>query len=239
MVVELSWIWWWWFPVGWEFFGFAGVVAPGAGAGLVAFEQDEHIAHVVAPLALLDLAPTRLIDPPGLGVDRPLVSNRAAGAGDPQGFLPRPATPARCGCATGGSQLGKQVVSGGGGAIDPPGRAGPDDGAVGNFPGIQVCQRYSPLVMAHSLLTPLSKRRFKLLGSRTPTVGKRRAMRPTIPPPSPSRGHSLRARSSSNRRSVQRPRQQCEQPPCASRWHRRACDGRRRACDGRRRRRAP
>jgi hypothetical protein len=36
-------VWWWWFPVGFEFFGFERVVdpwAPGAGAGLAAFEED-------------------------------------------------------------------------------------------------------------------------------------------------------------------------------------------------------
>jgi hypothetical protein len=51
--------------------------------------------------------------------------------------------------------------------------------------------------------------------------------------------HRLRTRSSSNRRSMQRPRHQCEQCPCASRWHGRPWDGRRWAWDGRLRRRLP
>jgi hypothetical protein len=54
---------------------------------LGAIEEDEHRAHVVAPLAKVDLVLARSIDAPCLGVDWPLVSNLAAGPGNPRCIL--------------------------------------------------------------------------------------------------------------------------------------------------------
>jgi hypothetical protein len=90
----------------------------------------------------------------------------------------------------------------------------------------------------HSLLTPLSKDRssyapnkttnhhFALGGGWRRVCGIRNDRRTRRR--RPAGGHSLRTRSSSNGRSMQRP-QQCEQRPCASKWHRRAWDGQRQA----------
>ena len=86
LVVELVWWWGWWFPVGWEFFGFEWDVdppAPGAGARLFAFELDQHLAHVVAPFAVGELLFACVIDPSGFGVEGPLVANLAAGTRNP------------------------------------------------------------------------------------------------------------------------------------------------------------
>jgi len=41
---------------------------------LGAFEQDEHFAHVVAPVAVGDLLCACAVDTPGFGVDRALIA---------------------------------------------------------------------------------------------------------------------------------------------------------------------
>ena len=118
------------------------------------------------------------------------------------------------------------------------------------FLGYRLVKPRSPLSW-HSLLTPLSKDRlaakmplsnsgkeacyapnkitnhhFTLGGGWRRVCGIRNDRRTR------RRRPGLRARSSRNRRSMHRPRQQCEQRPCASRWQRRACDGRRRPVMG-------
>src|SRR5258708_26263688 len=128
------WLRWWWFPVGCEFFGFEWVVdpgAPGTGTGLGALEQDEHLAHVVTPLAIVDLLLTRSIYPSRLGIDRPLVSNLAASARNPQRLLSRPAALAGSGRGTRRPHLREQLRPGGCGGIDPYRRRRPDDVPVG------------------------------------------------------------------------------------------------------------
>src|SRR5258705_7361319 len=86
--------------------------------------------HVVAPLAIADLLPTRSIDTPCLGVDWALVSNLAAGAGNPHRLLARPAALPRFGRGTRRAHLRKHVRPAGCGAIDPTRRRSPHDGAV-------------------------------------------------------------------------------------------------------------
>jgi len=39
-----------------------------------AFEQDEHFAHVVAPVAVGDFLCACAVDTPGFGVDRALIA---------------------------------------------------------------------------------------------------------------------------------------------------------------------
>ena len=73
----------WWFPVGWEFFGFEGIIhpgTPGAGARLAALEEDEHLAHVVAPLAVGDFLSAGSVDTALLGIDWPPHPKPVAGA---------------------------------------------------------------------------------------------------------------------------------------------------------------
>src|SRR5258708_34893611 len=116
------WLRWWWFPVGCEFFGFEWVVdpgAPGTGTGLGALEQDEHLAHVVTPLAIVDLLLTRSIYPSRLGIDRPLVSNLAASARNPQRLLSSPAALPGSGRGTRRPPLPAQPCPGGCGPRGP------------------------------------------------------------------------------------------------------------------------
>src|SRR5206468_1169330 len=87
-------------------------------------------AHVVAPLAQFDLPFDGVVDPSGFGVDRALLAQRLPGTRNPLGLLCGPAALARCGRPTRITQLRKQVVPCGRGAVLAPGRRSPHDGAI-------------------------------------------------------------------------------------------------------------
>ena len=126
----------WWFPVRWELFGFEWVVhprAPGTGTRLGALEENQHLAHVVTPLAIADLLLARSIGTPCLGIDWLLISNLAAGAINPHAFSRDRLRLQGFGCATRRPHLREQLRPARRGAIRPPGWRGPDDGAVGQL----------------------------------------------------------------------------------------------------------
>ena len=89
----------WRSPVGWQRFGFERVVDPGAvGAGAgSALEEEQHLAHSVTGLAVVDLAPACLLKSTVRLVDGPMDRIAVADTVDAGRALTRPVAANRCG----------------------------------------------------------------------------------------------------------------------------------------------
>ncbi len=110
-IVWFRWRFGWRPPIGWQLFGFEGVIDPGAvGAGAgSALEEEQTLAHSVAGLAIVDLASACLLESTVGLVDRSLNPVAAADTCESGCSLTRPVAANRCGRLARGP---RQVVDG-------------------------------------------------------------------------------------------------------------------------------
>ena len=101
-------------PLGWQLLGFERVVDPGAvwaGAGPT-FEDEQHLAHPIAVLAVGDLPPASALESTMCLVDRSMYPIAVANSCDTGGALARPIAADWFRCLAGGpSHVGEQVQS--------------------------------------------------------------------------------------------------------------------------------
>jgi hypothetical protein len=112
------------------------IVDPGTkrtGAGPATPKDDERPAHVVAPLADVDLLASTSIDLSLLRVRCPLGDELAARQANARRLLPAPTALSRYRCHAGRAHLGKEFGAGWGVAVDASRRRREDDGAIGKL----------------------------------------------------------------------------------------------------------